>query len=275
MASRDSLGRALGRYSAEIVRQNLSAERDLHLLARIEVRPDEILEWYELGPGLVMVSGAGMPATDEAYPEPEKGRDDPASIWADATGDAPIPKALRAALARAPERSTESKQQRPVDPLAPTPDPHVPPPEPTIEGTAFHLNLGWCDKQYYTELIPAYGPSGYAALGDCPSNSKWNYRKCWEHVTGFYAASNDDCLDHRSNVCPFRGNIRMTIEADEGWITTGSYQVPEQSYRWKTFRDNYCENDIFNDCPYVRVKVDQADGDGYQYKFMCDDTENI
>jgi hypothetical protein len=269
---RDSLGRALGSYSASIVKMNLAAERDLHLLARVEVRPDEIIEWYELGPGLILVSGAGMPVGD-AHPEPEEGEDDPAAVWAAATNDAPMPRALRDALAREPER-TEGRER--TDDADPETEAHAPARDQGAapaaadehENVYKHLNLGWCDSAYYTESV-----SGYGTLAPCMT--VYNDRECWDHVTGFYAASNDDCLDHRSNVCPYRGNIRMTIEADEGWITTGAYVVPEQSYRWKKFRDSYCQHNIFDDCPYVRIKVDQADGDGYQYRFLCNDNENF
>jgi hypothetical protein len=55
----DSLGRTLSAAAARVAMENTSAARDLHLLARLEVRPGELLEFYEPSEDVLMISGAG------------------------------------------------------------------------------------------------------------------------------------------------------------------------------------------------------------------------
>jgi hypothetical protein len=59
--NQDSLGKQLGPITAKIVSNNQAAEKALNLLARVEVRPNEILEFYEPAPGRIIISGAGTP----------------------------------------------------------------------------------------------------------------------------------------------------------------------------------------------------------------------
>src|SRR5262245_16955546 len=54
----DSIGRPLGAVTAEIARINSQTDRDYGLVARLEVQPNEVLEFYEPAPGIIVLSGA-------------------------------------------------------------------------------------------------------------------------------------------------------------------------------------------------------------------------
>jgi hypothetical protein len=261
----DSLGRELGPISAEIVRANRATETDMTLLARVEVQPNELIEFYEPHPGLIMTMGAGAPSAPVIGERMKEEHPDATTLWAAVTRNAPMPNRLSDAIERSktrlPARRPEGSIKAPQA-LAPVPAPD-PLYRPELAGAVdpvAHLTSAWCDSTYYTHVDPGYAGS---PLGTC---FNWSFNVCKDHRTNNTYAYHSDAYIFMGNVCPYRGNVTYKVTADESWISQGSYTVLENTYRWKTFSDGACRG-TFNDCPYIRTDILNADGDGYQWRF--------
>ena len=105
---RDSLGKRLGWITAEIVRENQEADKELNLLARVEVQPNEIVEFYEPEPGSIMISGAGAPNSPSPLGERMLS---PAQAWRLAAPGLDMPAALRDAIERWKRREPTSRKE--------------------------------------------------------------------------------------------------------------------------------------------------------------------
>jgi hypothetical protein len=269
---RDSLGRELSAVSAQIVMENHDAEIAMNLVARIEVQPNELVEFYEPSPGVIMVMGAGAPA---AAPIGEQSADDAidaAALWGTLTRDAAMPERLANAVARADAMQLTSRatNTRPRATVAEqgsfNKDPNAPKAH-AVDGLgeAAHLTADWCDSSYYSTNVAGYG----GVLGSCPT---WDFNVCWNHVTGDGWASHGDANLQRANVCPYRGSVTFKVTADESWVAQGSWTVGQNSYRWNRNFDSGCDEfPFFNDCPSIRVDILNASGDGYQFRYQVDD----
>ncbi len=118
---RDSLGRELSTISAEIVRANLDAEVDATLLARLEVQPDELVEFHELEPGIVAISGAGRPSSAPVGEAMTDAEPSTRAVWAALSGNAAMPVLLAEAVERA--EAAASNPSPATDEAEPAPAP--------------------------------------------------------------------------------------------------------------------------------------------------------
>src|SRR4051812_18446199 len=100
----DSTGRPLGGLARRIVATNEAADRDMNLVARVEVQPGELLEFYEIAPGRIMLSGAGAPVAGPLFgggpKQQPRSAPELAALWSVAAGRAPMPAALSRAMER-------------------------------------------------------------------------------------------------------------------------------------------------------------------------------
>jgi hypothetical protein len=261
----DSLGRELGPISAEIVRANRGAEADMTLVARLEVQPNELIEFYEPQPGLIMTMGAGAPSAPVIGERMQAEHPNAAALWAALTKNAPMPNRLSDAVERSKTRLPALRPEGPIKPVEtisemPAEDPLYRPEHAGAVDPVAHLTSAWCDSTYYTHVDPAYAS---VPLGACPS---WSYNVCKDHRTGNAGASHSDAYIFMGNVCPYRGNVTYKITADESWISQGSFTVLQNTYRGKTFSDGGCRS-LFNDCPSIRTEILNAENDGYQWRF--------
>lgn len=266
----DSLGRTLSPISAQIVTENAAQDIAMNLVARLEVQPNELVEFYEPSPGQIMVMGAGAPTAAPIGEQTADESADAGTIWSALTADAPMPEALVAALERADARqltSHNTPRQRPLvtNQSEFSKDPNAPKPHAADLNEAAHLTSDWCDSTYYSTNVSGYG----GILGSCPT---WDFNVCWNHVTGNGWASHTDANLQRANVCPYRGTVTFAVSADESWVAQGSWTVGQNSYRWNRNFDSGCDEfPYFNDCPTIRVDILNAAGDGYQFRYQVDD----
>lgn len=255
-----ALEQPLGALGLSIVADNLDAAQDLNLLARAEVQPDEILEVYEPRPGLLIVSSAGAPA-GAALVTPEalagKTLED---AWSEFTADAPMPPALEDAALRLTgvvfER-VDAGGDRKGDARA----------DATKIDSAAHGGLtapvspaaaaGYCDSGWYA--------TGYS---DCTFGFHFedDVTVCLDNWWNGAYASVGDGYYTSANVCPAQGSVALRLRTDEG--VSGFWTVAMNTYRHTSVLDSNCGT--FNDCPWVRVDVEQASGDRFQFRFLSD-----
>jgi hypothetical protein len=261
----DSLGRELGPISAEIVRANREVEGTMNLVARVETRRNELIEFYEPSPGTLLIMGAGAPDA-QSGPAVAEYKNDPAAFWRELTRGAPMPEMLALAVARAPGKAQRPERQSvppgfeaPVQ--TPRPADHAPP---AGLGETAHLVNEFCDATYYTLPVAGYG----GPLGMCQNLNYFSFSVCWDHGTNNSAAWHNDAADMKGSICPLRGNVIYKISADEDWISEGQFTVLQNTARWMTARDNNCPFDPFNDCPTIRTDVLNASGDIYQFRYQ-------
>jgi len=247
-AMRDSLGSALGAISTSLVRENAPADAELHLVARVEVQRDEMLEIYEPAPGQLLVSGAGAPAGKPILDAEKMNGMAVEDVWSLATHAAAMPPELRAALDRASERQhgeTVRLQGEPGKATASSLDAA----RPAGPGALTTYGSGWCDTGYYT--------SGY---GDCPSG--WDFTVCLDDWwNGAYAYDYSGAYYVYTNVCPATGAVTLKVQSDHGG--GGIWTVSQNTVRWWYQSDIGC---IF-DCIDVRADVQNASGDRFHFRF--------
>jgi hypothetical protein len=235
---RDSLGRLLGPITTEIVNENRAAEKELHLLARVEVQYNEIIEFYEPAPGQILISRAGAPdARSPLDPIPR----DPLETWWRAAPGFEMPAALREAIGRWREHE-------------PTPEKAAPEPGKEWGGgePAPHQSGGWCDTGYFN-----------SGIGDCPS-SFYDFKVCLNNWwNGAYARHYDAWISY-TQVCAASGPVLLKVTSDE--FGGGAWTVSTNTYRWWSGRDNPCIYG-WDDCPYVRADVKDASGDRFHFQF--------
>lgn len=258
----DSLARPLGALARQIVADNLDADDELHLLARVEVQPDELLEVYEPRPGLLVLSGAGAPTGGpRVTPEAVHGKtlDE---VWSELTQDAPMPPALAEAAQRLDGlvfASSGEADERTAAAGAGAwgPRPHADAPSVLLAPSRPQAATGYCDGQWYTD--------GY---GDCTFGFQFedDFTVCIDDWwNGAWAAVNDGYYTW-SDVCAAQGSVAMRLRADEG--VGGFWSVAQNTHRYTSVLDSGCGS--FNDCPWVRVDIEQASGDRFHFRFLSD-----
>jgi hypothetical protein len=236
---RDSLGRQLSPTSSAIVRANRAAEKDLNLLARVEVQPGEILEFYEPSPGSLIISGAGS-AKSMSVP---KRRGSPADIWRRATAGAEIPAALREAMDRAGKRKRARTYEPPRNPGK------------WGGGTNsqdFTRAAGYCDGDYY-------GDWGICGKG-------WDYNVCVKNWWDGIFAYHHDAEETLTHVCPASGRVAFRMSSNE--FEGGFWTVEQHQLRYAHYIQAGCASSPFDDCPYVRADVEQATGVRFHFEFL-------
>jgi hypothetical protein len=238
---RDSLGKQLSPISSAIVRTNQAAEKELNLIARVEVQPDEILEFYEPSPGFLLISSAGAPKSMTPL---DKRRGSPADVWRRATAGAEMPATLREAIERVGKHKRARTNQTPRK-------------NPGKWGGGspsrdFTRSGGYCDGAYHSEL-------GGCGVG-------WDFMVCltnwWD---GAYAYHHDAEITY-TVVCPASGRVAFRVRSDE--FDGGLWTVDQNTARNLSASDFGCEDDPFNDCPYVRADVEQATGVRFHFEFL-------
>jgi len=73
-------------------------------------------------------------------------------------------------------------------------------------------------------------------------------------------------------VCPVRGSVTWKVSADESWISQGTFNVPQNTARWKRTADSGCEHFPYglNDCPTIDLRILDGAGDDYQFRWFRD-----
>jgi hypothetical protein len=262
---RDSLGQELSGISAEIVRANLDAEVDATLLARIEVQSDELVEFYELEPGIVAISGSGRPSSAPVGEAMTEAQPTTRAVWAALTRNAPMPTLLAEAIER---EEAAALQPRPDadEPAGPEPEPATPAPTPDARAAhlpieeAAHLSSAWCDDEYYSAIDDRWSlilniPEE-RILGACLTT--YDDIECFDHITGDWTASARGSWQ-KANVCPYRGNLTWTlrVKGKERLKKT----VLENTVHWNQVIDR-------GSTSTMTVILNNAAGDGYQFRFF-------
>jgi hypothetical protein len=265
----DSLGNRLGPISAAIVAENERAG-DWRALARIEVRPNEMVEFYSLGDRAVVITGAGRPAQSEAAaPEPTDAS--PRELWTALSGGRAMPQTLEDALVRVHTRRVAGATDRPrtlASPAAPSVSlPTFAPPtlsvgEDGVATAVSAVDTGFCATSYYTTNDP--NDHNNKELGACLDQG---FDVCWDNVVGNGSAWHNDVSVWNSNVCPRSGAVIVKVTSDESEPPTGSWTVQRNTYRWWKFTDYDC--DVFplpDDCPTIKSAVTSV-GVSYNFRF--------
>lgn len=258
----DSLARPLGALARQIVADNLDTDDELNLLARVEVQPDELLEIYEPRPGLLIVSGTGAPArAAKVNPETVHGKtlDE---LWSELTQDAPMPPELADASQRLSGLVFESSAEADARTSSARtgmsgPQPQADAPSVLTAAPRPQAAPGYCDGQWYTD--------GY---GSCTFGFHFedDFTSCLDNWWNGAWAAVDDGYYTWSDVCPAQGSVAMRLRTDEG--LGGLWTIAQNTHRYTSVLDSNCGS--FNDCPWVRVDIEQASGDRFQFRFLSD-----
>jgi hypothetical protein len=241
--ARDTLGKQLGPITTAIVRENQAAEKALNLLARVEVRPDEIVEFYEPFPGRILISGAGAPATPGMTRSVSS---NPSQVWRQIAPGVDIPPALRDAIQRAEQRQAV---QRPKLTKARN----------RWSGGSsrgdFTKSAGWCDTGYYE--------GGWDTCEDF-----YSYRVCLLNVRDWAWAEHHEAFNTWTQVCPATGPVVFKVRSTEwdGVVLT----VNQNTVRYVSYADPPCSSP-FDDCPYVRADVQHATGVRFHFQFLVEE----
>jgi hypothetical protein len=263
---RDSLGRELSTISSAIVRANSDAEVDATLLARLQVQADELVEFHELEPGIVSISGSGRPNAAPVGEAMTEAQPTTRAVWAALSGNAEMPQLLaeaveRAELAMLHPRPAADEADTVAEAPASAPvqdarEAHLP-----IEPGA-HLSSAWCDDEYYSAVDNAWAlilnNPQEKILGACLSSNVYPDVECFDHVTGDWTASARGHFQ-KANVCPYRGNLTWTlrVKGKERLKKT----VLENTVHWNQVKD-------WGSTSTMTVILGNAAGDGYQFRFF-------
>jgi hypothetical protein len=244
----DDLGQPLSETALAALEGNEEVEEEAGLLARVEVQPGEVLEFYEPSPGMIVVSGTGRPEGPPIIDDALVEALDITELWALASDEHEMPEALADALARAEERSAQPPP-RPVS-IADTPD-AASQVGGGLQAKPDVQSAGYCDTGYFDD---------YA--GQCPSGDDWQMclNNWWN---GAWGQHNDAAWGYTS-VCPAQGNIAFKVFWSNGG--GGLWTVNQNYYRWFAGSDWDCETAWDWDCPTLRVDVTQAAGDRFHLR---------
>ncbi|HET6582879.1 MAG TPA: hypothetical protein VFG69_05520 [Nannocystaceae bacterium] len=258
----DARGRPLGPMSREIALANTDAAERFGLLARVELQPGELLEFYEPVDGMVVVSGAGAPVSAAIVGQSLASRSTPDELWDLATDGAPMPERLAAAIDRDAERESLRAEVSPrpagggASPAADVEVTSPPRPQKTT-GTGGDGSSGWCDQEYFSQ-------------GHDGCDGDWDWQVClFDWWNGAYAY-NVDVRDLNSNICSATGSVLYKVQFDNGG--DGSWTVDKNRMRWWSGWDFDCEVAFWDtDCPYFRVDVQQATNDRFHLVVSADE----
>ena len=246
---RDSLGRQLGSITNAIVEQNQEAEKTLNLLARVEVRPNEIVEFYEPAPGLIIISGAGAPDTPI---RPQAMARSATQEWRRVAADAEMPAALRDAIERSERRQGT---QRPATANQDPPRRRSKWGGGSSAAQNFTRAAGFCDAGYYSD-----------GWDSCPDF--YGFRVCLTNWRDGAYAYHHDAFNTWTQVCPATGNVVFRVSSNE--FGGGVWTVNQHNVRYLQYADTWCANP-FNDCPYMRTDIQNAWGVRFHFQFMVEE----
>jgi hypothetical protein len=258
----DSMGGPMGPITSRIARLNAAGDSARSLVARIEVQPDEMLEFYEPSPGVMVLSGAGAPTGSTLFtPGALQGRS-AVEVWRRvATGlvqarrfetPPPMPQPLAEAFARLRPQAAR--------PSSAHPGPAHPVTDSSVAQTTRALNMGeagWCDNNYFHEQSGVWNLSWDA----CPDS--WWPKVChdnwWNGSWDILQPTVDSFID----VCPAKGDVSLVIDTNKHYTngrTWGPYYVPQDTVRWW-----WWSND---DDGWVSMAVNQATDNRFHYRFL-------
>jgi hypothetical protein len=258
----DSVGTPLGPISSMLAKKNADMNGNLKLLARVEVQPNEMVEFYEgQEAGTIVVTGAGAPQGGLAIGEEMAGSISYRALWQRAAHGKPMPAALEKALG-----SVIDELPRPMPTDAPTtvqnrtkhqasgkaalgasegtssatladvPVDHGPQVlygDQDKTGTGGTGAAGWCQNQYFTTSASAGGrPYGYC---DRAATDGYACRDNWSN--GFWASTIGAVHSISNNVCPINGWVVLFNHTPGFNPTPISFWVAPNTVRW-IFRAN-------------------------------------
>lgn len=258
----DSLGQPMTETASAAIAGNEAVELDAHLLARVEVQPGEVVEFYEPAPGVILVSGAGRPAGEVIVDAELVELLDTRALWDHISDGDLMPEALEAAVQRAEERrgdppsalahgdDTPLDDDRAITASASVPAAVDAGP---VEGEGYAADsnpvaAGWCDSGYFN-----------SSLGACPSGYGW--QMCLNNWWNGAWAEHHDARYAYTNVCPADGNVTLKVYFENGG--GGIWTVNQNYYRWWAGSDWDCEVGFDFDCPRFRMDVLNAGGDRF------------
>ncbi|WP_438040789.1 hypothetical protein [Sorangium sp. So ce128] len=266
----DSVGTPLGEKSAAIVLENLDNDTSMNLVARVEVQPDELLEFYEPAPGLIVVSRAGAPEGGiSPLPRAATGSGI-RELWARATNGLPPTVELEGALERAEQHrvarrvdvdsdagSTRSAREVHAQPLYASA---------TERPAISALSGGWCDTVYLA------GDHGNCTI-DASENYAWSgpispdYVVCLPDREDGASYSRSDVNYGYASVCAAEGTpFLFNVSSDE--VGGAIWSVALNTWREFYLYDDGCTSDPFDDCASMNVSVTQASGDRFHFHFL-------
>lgn len=259
----DSVGRGLGTVSASIVTANQDSELEQHLVARLEVQENELLEFYEPEPGLLLLSVAGAPKAGSVLSElPQQWTSSTLdAYWGALAGGAPVPETLRAAVGRAGQYVPEAFEAvATVGQIGPEAAPErLVATGPSLELRKYQAGGGWCETDFYT--VDVKGDDSTLPLGACRGG--YSTQVCWDHVTGLSAAWHSNSRKMRTSACPVQGTIKLNVTRSGNF---SSWTVTQNSFRTAWFTGGpLCE--INDSCGYTESRVTEADGDNYHFYY--------
>ena len=284
---RDSTGKPVGHISRAIMMLNAETDRKLGLVARLEVKPNELIEFYEPTPGVLMTSFAGAPASSMLMlGERPSG---PEELWQMAADGAPMPASLAAAIGRAKAR--QAGTSAPATDQAPgwgggnaalPPNAAAGPANDARRGELLSsaesrfdgenivrersalLNVnaqsGYCDDTYLEQM----------RTNPCPSHPLFSWYLCKENWWNGLYAYHHDSLQMYANVCPATGPVTMRVENEDVNINPTFIPVPTNTVRGTQWWDRHCSY-AWNDCPYIRVDIIDAAGDRFHFRMEVDE----
>jgi hypothetical protein len=238
----------MGPITARIAAQSEDTANRLHLLARVEVQPNELLEFYEPSPGSILVSGAGAPASGRLFTSDSGGSVE--ALWKKAARGAAMPRGLTDALARAGKTAGSSLAEPTAAPIDLSTNLAPPPPSAVPERVEA---VGYCDS-------PEFRNSGDAL---CPWRNSFGYM-CKDNWMDGISSQSTGARAMRSQVCPATGSVSLRLVAlDSRGLSNGQWiqPVPANTFRAFTW------NNIPTANKYLNSFVEDAIGVRFEYIF--------
>jgi hypothetical protein len=257
-AMMDTLGRPLGAISQRIVAANRGNAQTLNLVARLEVQPNELLEFYEPQPGVLVTSGAGAPNGVSRIAAMLKRGLNGAELWAAATDNQTMPSRLQLAFERSRGREAFVSKRQTRSPLTLN-EPAFGPlgsdvlPRPTPPET--HAQTPWCDTGFFE--------TGY---DECYLDFKVCEDNWWNGIFAYH----NNTLWGRATVCAATGEMFLNTFTDDDAWPNYTFTVPQDTYRWRSISDGACRYPG-NDCPFYRAEVLGASGKRFHFRFIVDE----
>ena len=273
---RDSLGTPLGQISRMILRANSAQEADMNVLARVEIQPDELLEFYEVAPGVITTSAAGRPLGAPRMGDPNLRRLNPVQIWQQMVGPRAMPLALAEAVGRAKNVVWQSDVESDNDVVAAASDS-------STAAASSHRSHGIvAGPNRGVDQANDDNRAGALRAPAVPTQSQGNWCDTgwFDHQSSQCSGDIEVCLDDHWNgawgqanrvwsydgaVCAATGKVIYNARPSKKWQTVVR-NVPADTYRaswgnWQCFGINPAN------CPNVRVEITDAAGDRFHFRF--------
>ncbi|HEU4582660.1 MAG TPA: hypothetical protein VFS67_30595 [Polyangiaceae bacterium] len=244
------MGRQLGEISAAIVEENSANSKGL--VARLEVQPNEIIEFYESAPGIISLSGAGAPAGPMLVSAED--RRGPRELWDAYAGGASMPLELATALEREELGASKPAQMASSDDT------------PEIGGGSQEATEkaigGFCSTSWFSASA-----SGYGQLARC--YSEYNHSDCLDWWWNGRWDSASDVYFANTSICPTNGSLTLKVNIGGGSVVH-NWTVGEDTYRWHKWDDADCGNIWDPNCWDYRSEVNDAIGREFQWRWAAE-----